>query len=181
MKRVFTNTSMVILIALVTLGSACTQTTSEMQRPPESLKWHSFLKIDSQLIADHIAVGGKNIILEFKEQNDTVGLEFIGFDADGEITIQKILLEESQQPKRLKNIYYGQFRNDEATTSIQSIIMAQPIGNWYLRPKNYNNKPNAKYVAYELRDNPFPADGADPTADGAKASLIINPSPPCCM
>jgi len=180
MKKVFTNTSMVILIALVTLGSACTRTTSEMQ-PTESLKWHAFLKIDSQLIADHIAVSGQNIILEFKEQNDTVGLEFIGFDADGEISIQRLLRKEGQQPKRLKNIYYGQFRNNEANTSIQSIITAQPIRNWYLRPKNYKDKQNGKYVAYELRDNPFPADGADTTADGAKASLVINPSPPCCM
>jgi len=176
MQKVFIKCSMAILMALLTLGSACTQSASETRRRPDSLKRHAFLKIPSQLIRDHVSAGGTSIVLEFREQDSIVVLQFTGFSPDS-ITKEELLPTLSQTPRPLKNVYYGQFRNDESARSLHSILTASPIRPWYLRPRKYKDSPNAKYVAYDLSDQPFTGPG------NVAAALVIkiNPSPPCCM
>jgi len=177
MKKTILNPIVAILSAVLTLGAACSQPSSVST--PNQPKLHAYLKIPGELIAQHVKGGGKRIVLEFREQKDSVVLEFIGFGGNDTITKRQILPTVDKKANPLQNIYFGQFRNDEANMSINAIVTSGTPKDWYLRPRNYSGQ--GKYVCYDLSDQPFPGTGADTTASSTKLASRINPSPPCCM
>ena len=172
MRKSYFVSLMAILLALFTCATAFSQKPSKAQPP----KRHAFLKIPAEFITEHVAAHGTRVILEFREQSNVVVLEFIGFDSLGNITKREILPVTSQQPRLLRNAYYGQFRNNEANLSIHQIITTTPIRDWFLKPQRYKDDENARYVAYDLSNQAFNGPEFVPSA-----ASRLNPSPPCCL
>ncbi|WP_155975809.1 hypothetical protein [Daejeonella oryzae] len=136
-------------------------------------KDHSYLKIDKRTLEKYVERKGAKIKFDFTEDNGRVKLNFIGFTRDNRQCIKKKMDAPNSKIKKLENIDFGVFSEDENKRPLHDILTNEPLKDWYLTPEKSNIK--SGYVGYDMRD----FDSIN-IRTSALLAYRINPCPPGC-